>query len=178
MLGRLKRYTISPAQFQRVSYVALGALTVIVLTGAAVRLTDSGLGCPDWPRCYGHALPPLSSHALIEFGNRLLSGVVGIVTGVVAVLAFRRRPFRRDLAVLAVLLPLGVVAQAAAAPQGVVVQVAARMYISTHTVAHHLRQAFRKLSIASRVDLTRIVIEQATVPAAVDRGRASQRDGS
>ena len=41
-------------------------------------------------------------------------------------------------------------------------QVAARMYISTHTVAHHLRQAFRKLSIASRVELTRIVIEQAT----------------
>jgi DNA-binding NarL/FixJ family response regulator len=40
-------------------------------------------------------------------------------------------------------------------------QVAARMYISTHTVAHHLRQAFRKLSIASRVELTRIVIERA-----------------
>ena len=40
-------------------------------------------------------------------------------------------------------------------------QVAARMYISTHTVAHHLRQAFRKLSITSRVELTRIVIEQA-----------------
>ena len=40
-------------------------------------------------------------------------------------------------------------------------QVAARMYISTHTVAHHLRQAFRKLSIASRYELTRIVIEQA-----------------
>ena len=40
-------------------------------------------------------------------------------------------------------------------------QVAVRMYISTHTVAHHLRQAFRKLSIASRVELTRIVIEQA-----------------
>ena len=39
---------------------------------------------------------------------------------------------------------------------------AARMYISTHTVAHHLRQAFRKLSIASRVELTRIVIEHAT----------------
>ena len=40
-------------------------------------------------------------------------------------------------------------------------QVAARMYISTHTVAHHLRQAFRKLSIASRYELTRIVIQQA-----------------
>jgi DNA-binding CsgD family transcriptional regulator len=40
-------------------------------------------------------------------------------------------------------------------------QVAARMYISTHTVAHHLRQSFRKLSIASRVELTRIVLEQA-----------------
>jgi DNA-binding NarL/FixJ family response regulator len=48
-------------------------------------------------------------------------------------------------------------------------KVAARMYISTHTVAHHLRQAFRKLSIASRVELTRIVIEQATAARELSR---------
>jgi heme a synthase len=107
-----RRLAVTPAQYRRVAYVTLAALTLIVLTGAAVRLTGSGLGCPDWPKCYGKALPPLSTHALIEFGNRALSGLVGVMTVVAAVLAFTRRPYRRDLARLAVLLPLGVLAQA------------------------------------------------------------------
>ncbi len=107
-----QRLAVTPTQYRRITYVALAALTLIVLTGAAVRLTGSGLGCPDWPKCYGKALPPLSTHALIEFSNRALSGLVGVITVIVAVLAFTRRPFRRDLAILALLLPLGVVAQA------------------------------------------------------------------
>ena len=107
-----ERLAVTPAQYRRVAYVTLAALTLIVLTGAAVRLTGSGLGCPNWPKCYGSALPPLSTHALIEFGNRALSGLVGVITVVAAALAFTRRPFRRDLAILAVLLPLGVLAQA------------------------------------------------------------------
>ena len=107
-----QRLAVTPSQYRRVAYVTLAALAVIVLTGAAVRLTGSGLGCPDWPRCYGKALPPLSTHALIEFSNRMLSGLVGVLTVVAALLAFTRRPFRRDLAKLALLLPLGVVAQA------------------------------------------------------------------
>jgi cytochrome c oxidase assembly protein subunit 15 len=106
------RLAVSPAQYRRVAYFTLAALSLIVLTGAAVRLTGSGLGCPDWPRCYGSALPPLSTHALIEFGNRALSGLVGVLTVVAFVLAATRKPFRRDLLVLSSLLPLGVVAQA------------------------------------------------------------------
>jgi heme a synthase len=106
------RLFVTPAQYRRVAYVALASLTVIILTGGAVRLTDSGLGCENWPKCGGTPLPPLSSHALIEFGNRAVSGLVGVVTVIAAVLAFTRRPFRRDLAWLAVTLPLGVVAQA------------------------------------------------------------------
>ena len=106
------RLTVTPTQYRRVAYATLAALSVIVLTGAAVRLTDSGLGCENWPKCGGTPLPPLSSHALIEFGNRAISGIVGVITVVAAVLAFTRRPFRRDLAVLALLLPLGVLAQA------------------------------------------------------------------
>jgi cytochrome c oxidase assembly protein subunit 15 len=106
------RLAVNPQQFRRVADVTLMALTLIVVTGAAVRLTGSGLGCPNWPRCYGGPLPPLSTHALIEFGNRALSGLVGVLTVVTFVLAATRRPFRRDLLLLALTLPLGVVAQA------------------------------------------------------------------
>jgi cytochrome c oxidase assembly protein subunit 15 len=106
------RLAVNPQQYRRVADLTLVALTLIVVTGAAVRLTGSGLGCPDWPKCYGNALPPLSTHALIEFGNRALSGLVGVLTVVAAVLAATRRPFRRDLLVLSLTLPLGVVAQA------------------------------------------------------------------
>jgi heme a synthase len=106
------RLAVTPDQYRRVAYITLAALTLIVLSGAAVRLTDSGLGCPNWPRCYGKVLPPISGHALIEFGNRAVAGIVGFITVVAAVLALTRRPFRRDLAWLAVCLPLGVVAQA------------------------------------------------------------------
>jgi cytochrome c oxidase assembly protein subunit 15 len=112
MKSMRERLAISPTQYRRLAYATLASLTVIVLTGAAVRLTGSGLGCPNWPKCYGSALPPLSTHALIEFGNRALSGLVGVFTVAAAVFAFTRRPFRRDLAVLALLLPLGVLAQA------------------------------------------------------------------
>ena len=89
--------TFSPAAMRRGAEVALAALTLIVFTGAAVRLTGSGLGCPDWPKCYGGVAPPLETHAWIEFGNRLISGLVGLVAFGAAFMAWRRRPFRRDL---------------------------------------------------------------------------------
>src|SRR5438874_12164442 len=107
-----QRLAVNEDQFRKLAYATLVALTLIVLTGAAVRLSDSGLGCPDWPKCYGQPLPPLSGHALIEFGNRALSGFVGIITVVAFVLALTRRPYRRDLMWLSLALPLGVVAQA------------------------------------------------------------------
>ena len=106
------RFEISPRAYQRVTLVALAALTAIVLTGAAVRLTGSGLGCPDWPKCYGKAIAPLETHAVIEYGNRILSGMVGLSAVAAGLLAWFRRPFRRDLATIGALLPLGVVGQA------------------------------------------------------------------
>jgi cytochrome c oxidase assembly protein subunit 15 len=106
------RFSLTPSQYRTVAYVALGALTVIVLTGAAVRLTDSGLGCPDWPKCYGKALPPLSTHAVIEYSNRAISGLVGVIAVAAFVLSFFRRPFRRELMWLSLTLPVGVAAQA------------------------------------------------------------------
>lgn len=113
MRERLKRrLEISPARYAQVSAVALAALALIVLTGAAVRLTDSGLGCPDWPKCYGGTSPPLESHAVIEYGNRILTGFVGFAVIAAAVLAFYRKPYRWHLALFGVLLPLGVIGQA------------------------------------------------------------------
>lgn len=113
MRDRLKsRLEISPARYAQVTLVALAALALIVLTGAAVRLTGSGLGCPDWPKCYGGTTPPLESHAVIEYGNRLLTGFVGFAVIAASVLAWFRRPYRWHLALFGALLPLGVVGQA------------------------------------------------------------------
>lgn len=113
MPDRLKsRLEISPQRYAQVTLVALAALSLIVLTGAAVRLTGSGLGCPDWPKCYGGSTPPLESHAVIEYGNRLLTGFVGFAVIAASALAWVRRPYRWHLALFGALLPLGVVGQA------------------------------------------------------------------
>jgi cytochrome c oxidase assembly protein subunit 15 len=109
---RTNGYTVTPAQYVRFAYVALGALTLIVLTGAAVRLTGSGLGCPTWPKCYGNVYPPLNTHAVIEFSNRVITFPVSVAAGLAWLAALRRRPYRRDLTRLGALLPLGVVGQA------------------------------------------------------------------
>jgi cytochrome c oxidase assembly protein subunit 15 len=113
MLARLRnRFEISPHRYAQVTAAALVGLALIVLTGAGVRLTDSGLGCPDWPKCYGGPAPPLESHAIIEMGNRIITGFLGIAVIAASVLAFFRRPYRRHLAIFGALLPLGVIAQA------------------------------------------------------------------
>lgn len=112
VLSRLPR--ISPGAYALITLAALASLVIIVLTGAAVRVTGSGLGCPTWPECRGAFIQTeLNSHAAIEYGNRLFTGVVSVCTILAALCAFLRRPFRRDLAILGLLLPLGVVLQAA-----------------------------------------------------------------
>ena len=109
-----ERLAVGPRTYFLISAVALVALTLIVFTGAAVRVTGSGLGCPSWPNCYhnGRLVAETNSHALIEFGNRTLTSFVGLAAAAAGLMAFFRVPFRRDLAVLGVLLPLGVVTQA------------------------------------------------------------------
>jgi heme a synthase len=106
------RFSITPQLYAKVALVALGALSLIVLTGAGVRLTGSGLGCPDWPKCYGQTVPPLDTHAVIEYANRLLTGFVGIAVIAASILAWFRKPFRWHLALFGALLPLGVIGQA------------------------------------------------------------------
>ena len=90
--SRLRAVVLSPAQYLRLALAQLGALWLIVGTGAAVRLTNSGLGCRHWPGCErGHPLPAKNGHAFIEFGNRLI-GAVTIALVLLAWLAARRTP--------------------------------------------------------------------------------------
>jgi cytochrome c oxidase assembly protein subunit 15 len=111
-MSKLKRFRISPELYAKVTLVALASLVFIVFTGAAVRLTASGLGCPDWPKCYGGYVAPAEINAWIEYGNRLVTGFVGIAVIAASLLAFFRRPYRWHLALFGILLPLGVIGQA------------------------------------------------------------------
>jgi heme a synthase len=104
---------VTPTAFRRLAVIATALLALIVVSGAAVRLTSSGLGCPTWPRCTHTSLvAPPSYHALVEFINRVVSAAVGIVIAALAVAASLRRPHRRDLTLLAWSLVAGFVGQA------------------------------------------------------------------
>jgi cytochrome c oxidase assembly protein subunit 15 len=113
MRKRLASITITPSAYAVLALSAFAILVLIVFSGAAVRTTGSGLGCPDWPDCKGTFLPAPDTAAWIEYSNRLLSTVVGIVCVAAGVLVYRRRPFRRDLVRPAMVLPVGVVAEGA-----------------------------------------------------------------
>ncbi len=103
---------VSPASYRKVVVAAGVLLTLIVFTGALVRLTESGLGCEDWPTCSEEKIAPeWGFHPWIEFGNRLLSGVVGVGVGVAVLTAYRRRPRRSDLVRWAWYLVAGVAGQ-------------------------------------------------------------------
>jgi cytochrome c oxidase assembly protein subunit 15 len=90
----------------------------IAVTGAVVRVTESGLGCTTWPQCQPGSLVPVADpvggqvHQWIEFGNRLLGGGLGVVSALCVLMALFARPRRRRVIVLALMMPLGVVAQA------------------------------------------------------------------
>jgi cytochrome c oxidase assembly protein subunit 15 len=104
--------SVPPACFRVVALVALVAMVLIVVTGAAVRLTGSGLGCSSWPGCEpGHFVAPLGYHHWVEFGNRIVSGFVVVVALLTVVAAWLRTPRRRDLTWLSAGLVAGVLAQ-------------------------------------------------------------------
>lgn len=103
---------VSERSFRVVCGAALGSLCVIVFTGALVRLTGSGLGCSDWPRCNEEKFVDVSTgHTFIEQANRLFTGVVSASVIAAVLLAHLRKPHRRDLVWLAWSLVMGVLAQ-------------------------------------------------------------------
>ncbi|CAN5172016.1 COX15/CtaA family protein [soil metagenome] len=112
-LARLRRLVLPPAQFFPLAVAQLTALWLIVGTGAAVRLTESGLGCRSWPGCEeGQALPAKDVHAFIEFGNRLVGGVTIVLTLLTWLAARRTHGLPRWVVQLAMAVFLGTLAQA------------------------------------------------------------------
>jgi len=104
--------TLSPAAYRRVTLFALLALTFIIVTGGAVRLTGSGLGCPDWPTCAkNRVVAPWEYHAMVEFVNRTITGLVSVAVMLAVLGSLIRRPRRRDLLWLSLGLVGGVIGQ-------------------------------------------------------------------
>lgn len=106
---------LSPAAYRRITFVVALLLAVVIVTGGAVRLTGSGLGCPDWPTCDpGHLTPRNASdlNAMVEFLNRVFTGLVSLAVALAVVGSWLRIPRRRDLTWLSVGLIVGFVAQA------------------------------------------------------------------
>ena len=107
---RLPRF--SPATVRKVALVSVICYALLVLSGGAVRLTGSGLGCPDWPSCFQHQLTAVSSfHPIVEFTNRLVSVAVTLVSLAALAMTALRTPPRRDLTLLGGGLVAGIAAQ-------------------------------------------------------------------
>ncbi len=101
------------SQVRRLGWATLVANLGLVVTGGAVRLTASGLGCPTWPRCTEDSFTPhgeLDMHSAIEFGNRLLTFVLAAIAILTFIAAWQT--LRRDLRLLAFVLGVGIPAQA------------------------------------------------------------------
>ena len=112
-VARVRKLELSAAHFLRIALASVAALWLIVVTGAAVRLTDSGLGCRHWPGCEkGHPLPAKDYHAYIEFGNRVIGGVTIVVVLLTALAAWRTPALSRGARRLALAVFVGTLAQA------------------------------------------------------------------
>ena len=111
-VGLASRLALGPIGFRRVAWWAVGCLVAIVATGATVRLTGSGLGCPHWPTCNAtHALPK-GYHSTIEFSNRVVSALTVLSTLALAIAAWRTPALGRRGKWLATAVFAGTLAQA------------------------------------------------------------------
>lgn len=103
---------MTPASYRRVTLGSVIVLGAIVVSGAAVRLTGSGLGCTDWPTCENNELVgDFGYHGWIEYGNRLVTGLVSVAVILAVLGSLRRRPRRRDLVAWSLGLVAGMIGQ-------------------------------------------------------------------
>ena len=154
-------------RFRRLALSSTIATYVLIAWGGLVRATGSGDGCPDWPRCFGKWIPPLETHAIIEYTHRFLVNVVVILVGIVAVVAWRRfRDQRRVLwpAVASVILVLfqaalgAVVVRSGLDPANVTLHLATAMLVIGSTTLVYAESTFpRPAARAPRTPLVRLV---------------------
>jgi cytochrome c oxidase assembly protein subunit 15 len=159
-VARARAFEVSPERFRAVALTALGALWLIVATGAAVRLTASGLGCESWPGCTeGNPFPAEDHHAFVEFGNRVIGGLTILATAVAALAARFTRGLPRSTVWLALALFLGTLAQA---PLGA-------LTVATHLhpllVMPHLLLSIVVLGAAVVVSLEAVALRGGHAPA-------------
>jgi len=134
---------VSPRAFLLLSRISLATIVLNVATGAAVRLSDSGLGCPDWPTCsHSRLTPPSSLHPVIEFGNRMVVLALVVACAVTYVASFLRPPARRDLRWLSGGLVLGVLGEAVLG--GIVVYT----HLNAYVVMTHFMLGIALLTVA------------------------------
>lgn len=110
----LSRVRISVSQFRLLTIVACFFIAAIIVTGASVRVTGSGLGCPTWPKCTSDSFLPHESssyHSLVEFGNRLFTGLLSLSVIVCVGASIFREPKSNKLIILSFSLVAGVIAQ-------------------------------------------------------------------
>jgi heme a synthase len=108
----LRSRRLSPITYRRITTLALASLAVIVVSGAAVRLTGSGLGCSDWPKCHEDKFVSDGQyHDTIEFVNRMFTGVVSVAVALAVLGSLRRDPRRSDLTAWSIGLVAGVIGQ-------------------------------------------------------------------
>jgi heme a synthase len=114
-LPRRSTLEVSPERFRQLAWSAVGWLILIVATGATVRLTGSGLGCPHWPGCHANdfaRFEPRSFHSYVEFSNRIVASLTVLATLVLAVGASRTRTISRGVKILAWVVFAGTLGQA------------------------------------------------------------------
>ena len=133
------------------AWATLVANIVLVVTGGAVRLTGSGLGCPTWPRCTDESFRPhgeLDLHEAIEFGNRTLTFV--LVAIAIATYVVMWRTGRRDLRAMALIVALGIPAQA------VIGGITVLTDLNPWVVSFHLLCSLAIIGVAVRLLLQRL----------------------
>lgn len=109
----VQRPRVSPRAYLVLAQSALALVVLNIVSGAAVRLTDSGLGCPDWPTCSRQSITPaLAFHPDVEFANRMVVVVLCVAAGLLVLAAWWRTPRRRDLIWLSGLFVAGVLGEA------------------------------------------------------------------